>query len=78
MLCNCSSLNKEFQLKSKKFIAFYMVSESFKPTRKGGKQSNKYSRVTKKKLEKVVHMQLETQSRDSEAVHIQSKIQARD
>ena len=52
MLCNCSSLNKEFQLKSKKFIAFYMVSESFKPTRKGGKQSNKYSRVTKKNLRK--------------------------
>ena len=55
-----------------------MVSESFKTTRKEGKQSNKHSRVTKKKKTKVVHMQLETQSRDSEAVCIQSKLQARD
>ena len=56
-----------------------MVSESFEPARKEGKQSNKHSRVTKKKKKKkVVHMQPETQSRGSEAVRIQSKIQARD
>ena len=67
--------NKEFQLSLKtEFIVSYMVSESFEPTRWEGKQSNKCSTVTKKK---VVHMQPETQSRDSEAVCIQSKIQAR-
>ena len=57
-----------------------MVSESFEPTRKKGKQKNNRSRATKKKQKqkqkqktKVVHMQPETQSGDSEAVPIQAR-----
>ena len=50
-----------------------MVSESFKPTRKEGKQKATSAAELQKK-KKVVYMQLETQSKDSEAVCIQSKI----
>ena len=53
-----------------------MVSESFKPTRKEGRKIKQQAQQLQKK--KAKQMQLETQSKDSEAVHIQSKIQATD
>ena len=69
--------NKEFQLSLKtEFIVFLHGVRVFQTYKEGRKTKQQVQQSYKKK--QVVHMQPETQSGDSEAVCIQSKIQARD